>query len=96
MEISESRKKFNDHYPLWEKSGLSRMEYCKREGFAYSWFMSHQKTMRRGSSPKGFEQIKPVISEKKLSSAVEFHYPDGRYFVFSSGTCLSFIKELIK
>ena len=51
--------------------------------------------MRRDNKPKGFDVVRPALSEKKLQSVIEFHYPDGRYFVFSSGTSLSLMKDLV-
>jgi hypothetical protein len=110
MKISESRKKFLVHYDQWKASGLSRAEFCKREGLKYSWFMSHQKQELRKEKEqaiggKGFSrlyrhqsgQVKIEVKpeEKTIGSTVEFHYPDGRYFVFGPGTAVGLIRELV-
>lgn len=96
MQISESRKKFLDHYALWEQSALSRMAYCKREGLKYTWFMSHQKEVRKQNKPKGFAQVKLPTAAKVIVAEIKFHYPDGRYFIFGTGTPVSMILELVK
>ncbi len=71
------------------------MEFCRREGLSYSWFMTCQKKML-DEKKKGFERLETPHSAISTSGAIEFHYPDGRYFVFNPGTSVNLIRELVK
>jgi hypothetical protein len=93
MSISNSRRKFIKHYELWEKSGLNRHAYCKRNGLNYSWFLSHQKSLSTPNVNPGFEQISLTA---RNTSGIEFHYPDGRYFVFKQDTPVELISAIVR
>lgn len=100
MKRSVIRKEFLEKYEQWASSGLTRAEFCRRENIKYSWFMSHQKKEFRKEreqtiSDKGFAKIETQPDENTIGSAIEFHYPDGRYFVFSPGTAVGLIRELV-
>lgn len=95
MTRGNAQQKFLEVYARWEQSGMNRAAFCKQEDIKYSWFMSHQKNMRRRNKQTGFELIEPVpVADKLISATIEFHYPDGRYFVFGIGTPLSLIRKI--
>ena len=95
MSNTKIGKDFKETYKRWEASGLSRMEFCKKEDFKYSWFMYHQKRMRGKKKMGGFDKVELKTETKTTSAEIEFHYPDGRFFVFGVGTPVSFIVEIM-
>lgn len=95
MTTGNTDQKFREVYSRWEQSGMTRAAFCKQEDVKYHWFMTHQKRMRSKIELSGFEQVQPSTQPDKTSPArIEFHYPDGRYFVFESGTPLELIKQI--
>lgn len=95
MTTGSTEQKFREVYSRWEQSGMNRAAFCKQEDLKYHWFMTHQKRMRRKIELSGFEQVSPLALAEKITPArIEFHYPDGRYFVFESGTPLDLIKQI--
>ncbi len=94
MTTGNAQQKFLEVYARWEQSGMTRAAFCKQEDLKYHWFMTHQKRMRSEIGASGFEQVSPPSVFDKTTTRIEFHYPDGRYFVFESGTPLALIKEI--
>jgi hypothetical protein len=43
----------------------------------------------------GFEKVELKTEIKTTFAEVEFHYPDGRFFVFAAGTPVNFIREIV-
>lgn len=96
MSNTKVLKDFKETYKLWETSGMSRMDFCKREDLKYSWFMYHQKRMGGRKKLRGFEKVELKTEFNTTLAEIEFHYPDGSFFVFAVGTVVSFIREIVR
>lgn len=80
------------HLSCWESSGLKKLAYCKLAGISYQGFLYHQKRKLKESLPQDFVKID---YSGVLGAAIEFHYPDGRFFVFPVGCPVAVIKSVL-
>jgi len=85
---------FEQHYQSWKTSGISKAGYCKQENLVYSWFIYHCK--RIDDKHQGFSQVKiKPKSNSSNSTGIEYHFSDGRYFVFPVNCSAVLIRQLI-
>lgn len=87
---------FPDHVAKWKTSGLSMVGYCKEYGLNYQSFTYHVLRIRKkdaGAVPaNSFVQLKVP---EKTTAGIEYHFPNGGYFVFPAGSSVQLIKSLI-
>ena len=88
------------NFPLevsqWKETGLSMAAYCKEKGLNYQTFMYHASRIKKkelgADEPKTFIRID---FPEKTASGIEYHLPNGGYFVFPIGCSVQLIKSLI-
>jgi hypothetical protein len=67
---------WRDHLNGWEQSGLSKTEYCRREGIAMpSLCKWYRKLKQEGTQPAGFVEIKPLVRTERFSGQIELYIP---------------------
>ncbi len=87
---------FPEHVARWKASGLSMSAYCKEQGLNYQTFTYHALRIKKketvAADGNGFVQIKVP---EKTTAGIEYHLPNGGYFVFPAGCSIQLIKSLI-
>jgi len=74
----------------FDKSGLSKVSFCKDRGISYQSFMMHFKRSQEDHST-GFRQI-AFGGNVKIDERIDFYFPDGRQISFP----ISVPKEIIR
>ena len=51
-----------DHFGRWELSGLSKKDYCARQGLSYQMFFYHQRRNQELRTSSGFQEV--IVAEQ--------------------------------
>lgn len=78
------------HILQWEVSGKSKYAYCKTQDLNAQSFANNFKKLRHAKE-NSFTELTVLSKQKK---EIEFHYPDGRFFVFPAGCDAKMKKEI--
>ncbi|MCG9880045.1 MAG: hypothetical protein MH472_05550, partial [Bacteroidia bacterium] len=78
------------HYHQWEESGLTKLAYCVQENLSYQAFCKFC-SRQNSDSANGFTLIK---SKPSLGS-IQFHLPNGCYFLLPEDCSDRFLKKLL-
>ncbi|HNA58509.1 MAG TPA: hypothetical protein PLL28_13910 [Chitinophagales bacterium] len=87
---------FAEHVTQWEQSGLSMAAYCKAQGLNYQTFTYHvgrkKKKAAETAATGSFTRIEVPVQN---AAGIEYHLPNGGYFVFPAGCSVQMIKALV-
>jgi hypothetical protein len=84
-------------YSEWQKSGLSKKEYCLRAHIGYSTFFNRTKNLQPGDvlDAPGFLRIDHLLKNDAGHPDMEIVYPSGVKIKFYRAVDSQFIKSLI-
>jgi hypothetical protein len=84
------------HYRCWEKSGISKRDYCEQHGLGYHTFLYWIAKLSPPADSSGtFSEIALNPDASPSPAQIEIEYPSGTRIRLHGGFPAAFVKSLL-